>query len=444
MAIASGSEIEIETGTTPRRPRQPRPRRASVSAPRHPLHTPLLRHRRGTSRHHPTDERRSSGAPVSTNTRTTTVTVTLATIATGRPQKTQSAAPGGGSGSGVSDTVETSPVRAPPSAKKRRVQAEYDYGDDNSERELIRDVEREKRERDLERYGAPGRPNVLYDPNGPSALSLAPDADTDVRMLSAYPHLHVPSRLPSPPTARGRLPSESPPPPATSVPAPTPTSTRGGRGGGKGSRGGRTGRGGGKTGTTTSVAAPVGLGLALYNNHHPNDDLDSQSPSTPDPHTQPKPKTKRPRKSKHNDTGLPESFFPSSSTPVSSLPPRLVVPERAESVGSASGTSSPAGTPFLPLDHPLPPLPAVGKVDHATLVKRAIQLEENQRKIWVSLARKDIPKAYKLQSAGFLTKLTQSKNSPTLSPHTPKNPTRAPSPPPSSRKSSLNDSCVRC
>ncbi|KAG8779089.1 putative DNA helicase ino80 [Ceratobasidium sp. 428] len=343
-------------------------------------------------------------------------------------KKRSRAAPGGGSGGGASDTVETSPVRAPPSAKKRRVQAEYEYGDDNSERELIRDIEREKRERDLERYAvAPGRPNVLYDPNGPSALPLAPDADTDVRMLSAYPHLHVPSRLPSPPTARGRLPSESPPPPAASIPVPKPTSARGGRGGGKGSRGGRTGRGGSKTGTTTSVAAPVGLGLALYNNHHPHDDLDSQSPSTPDPHAHPpqKPKTKRPRKSKHNDTGLPESFFPSSSTPVSSLPPRLVVPERAESVGSASGTSSPAGTPFLPLDHPLPPLPAVGKVDHATLVKRAIQLEENQRKIWVSLARKDIPKAYKLQSAGFLTKLTQSKKlAHTLSTHAKKPYTR--------------------
>lgn len=64
----------------------------------------------------------------------------------------------------------------------------------------------------------------------------------------------------------------------------------------------------------------------------------------------------------------------------------------AESVGSASVASSPAGTPFIALDQPLPVLPAVGKVDHATLVKRAIQLEENQRKVWISLARKDIPK----------------------------------------------------
>ncbi|KAG9120325.1 putative DNA helicase ino80, partial [Ceratobasidium sp. 392] len=318
---------------------------------------------------------------------------------------------------GGADVVETSPVRAPPSAKKRRVQPEYEY--DESERDLHRERDRDRdrdRDREIDRYA---RPTVMYDPNGPSALSLAPDAETDVRMLStAYPHLHVPSRLPSPPLQRGRPPSESPPPPpSNSLP------TRG-RGGGKGSRGGRTSTGrGGKT----TTAAPVGLGLALYHNHHP-DDPGSQSPSASE--HQPKPKTKRPRKSKHVDTGLPESFYPSSASVVSSLPPRLAVPHPtagAESVGSAatSGTSSPAGTPFLSLDQPLPPLPAVGKVDHATLVKRAIQLEENQRKIWVSLARKDIPKAYKLQSTGFLTKLTQSKKlAHTLSTHAKKPYTR--------------------
>ncbi|KAG8722098.1 putative DNA helicase ino80 [Ceratobasidium sp. 394] len=286
------------------------------------------------------------------------------------------------------DVVETSPVRAPPSAKKRRVQPEYDDEEPERDRE---------RERDLDRYA---RPAVVYDPNGPSALSLAPDADTDVRMLSAYPHLHVPSRLPSPPLQLHSRPlSESPPPPAVV------TSTRGR--GGKGSRGGRGSRGG-------KTAAPVGLGLALYN------DDGSQSPSASE---QPKPKVKRPRKPKYPDTGLPESFFPSSA-PVSSLPLRMV-PSVAESVGSASGTSSPAGTPFLPLDHPLPPLPVVGKIDHATLVKRAIQLEENQRKIWVSLARKDIPKAYKLQSAGFQTKLLQTKKlAHTLSTHAKKPYTR--------------------
>ncbi|KAG8739108.1 putative DNA helicase ino80 [Ceratobasidium sp. 414] len=291
------------------------------------------------------------------------------------------------------DVAETSPVRAPPSAKKRRVQPEYDYDEPERDRDRDRD-----RDRELDRYA---RPPVVYDPNGPSALSLAPDADTDVRMLSAYPHLHVPTRLPSPPLQAHTLPlSESPPPPAIV------TTTRG-RGGGKGSRGGRGGSRGGKS------AAPVGLGLALF------DDPGSQSPSASE---QPKPKVKRQRKPKHTDTGLPESFFP-SSTPVSSLPPRLV--PAAESVGSASGASSPAGTPFLPLDHPLPLLPAVGKVDHATLVKRAIQLEENQRKIWVALARKDIPKAYKLQSAGFQTKLIQTKKlAHTLSTHAKKPHTR--------------------
>lgn len=306
------------------------------------------------------------------------------------------------------DAPEVSPVRAPPSAKKRRVEPEFD------ERERDRD-------RDRERFA----PNLMYDPNGPSALSLAPDADTDVRMLSAYPHLHVPSRLPSPPLQpRGRVPSESPPPPIII------TSTTG-RGRGKGSRGGRGSRGG-KTSRTDSRppdhlvpgTSGLGLGLALYEE-------------------EPKPKQKRARKPKNGvDTGLPESFFPSStpsvtaaSAAVPSLPLRLAPGgglggvSAAESVGSASVASSPAGTPFIALDQPLPVLPAVGKVDHATLVKRAIQLEENQRKVWVSLARKDIPKvrhgtsrrllyrrfivfisqAYKLQSAGFQTKLLQTK-----------------------------------
>ncbi|QRV83676.1 DNA helicase [Ceratobasidium sp. AG-Ba] len=275
--------------------------------------------------------------------------------------------------------VETSPVRAPPSAKKRRVQPEHGY--DDRDRERDRDRDRDIRERDYP------RPTVMYDPNGPSALSLAPDADTDVRMLN-YPHLHVPSRLPSPPV-QSRTRSTSPP-------------TRGGRGGGKGSRGGR---GGGRGGKASRALDPnsSGLGLALYDEPGSG----AQSPSSEQP---PKPKVKRQRKIKPTDTGLPESFFPLTSTaPVSSLPPRLAPVAATESVGSASGASSPAGTPFLSLDQPLPSLPAVGKTDHATLVKRAIQLEENQRKIWVSLARKDIPKAYKLQSQGFQTKLAQTK-----------------------------------
>ncbi|CAE6431363.1 unnamed protein product [Rhizoctonia solani] len=179
------------------------------------------------------------------------------------------------------------------------------------------------------------------------------------RETANYPHLHVPSRPSSPPRAQ---PSQSPP---AAVPG-----SSSGRGRGKGSRGGRGSRGG-----KVSTRPP---------------------PTEPD-EAETKPKVKRPRKSKNGvDTGLPESFYPS-------VPARLVAED------SGSGTSSPAGTPFIPLDAPLPPLPAVGKIDHATLVKRAIQLEDNQRKIWVSLARKDIPKAYKLQASSYQTKLLQTK-----------------------------------
>ncbi|CAE6337969.1 unnamed protein product [Rhizoctonia solani] len=203
-----------------------------------------------------------------------------------------------------------------------------------------------------------------HEPPSPSSKKRRPEITA-----ASYPHLHVPARLPSPPS-RVRDPSESPPP----VVVPTPSSTRAR---GKGSRGGRGSRGGKVPGTRPPPAT------------------DSANPDEPDT----KPKIKRPRKSKNGvDTGLPESFYPSV------VPSRLQVPDDSE-----SAASSPAGTPFIPLDSPLPSLPVVGKVDHATLVKRAIQLEENQRKIWVSLARKDIPKAYKLQASSYQTKLLQNK-----------------------------------
>ncbi|KAF8756195.1 DNA-binding domain [Rhizoctonia solani] len=187
-----------------------------------------------------------------------------------------------------------------------------------------------------------------HEPPSPSSKKRRPEITA-----ASYPHLH-----------------RSPPP----VVVPTPSSTRAR---GKGSRGGRGSRGGKVPGTRPPPAT------------------DSANPDEPDT----KPKIKRPRKSKNGvDTGLPESFYPSV------VPSRLQVPDDSE-----SAASSPAGTPFIPLDSPLPSLPVVGKVDHATLVKRAIQLEENQRKIWVSLARKDIPKAYKLQASSYQTKLLQNK-----------------------------------
>ncbi|CAE6399383.1 unnamed protein product [Rhizoctonia solani] len=206
---------------------------------------------------------------------------------------------------------------------------------------------------DRERDRAKKRPHP-QEPPSPSSKKRRPEA--------SYPHLHVPS----PP--RGRPLTESPPP--TAVPA---SSTRGR---GKSSRGGRGTRGGKVSTRPPPTEVPV---------------LDEQET---------KPKIKRARKSKNGvDTGLPESFYPV-------VPARLQVAATEE---SGSNASSPAGTPFIPLDAPLPLMPAVGKIDHATLVKRAIQLEENQRKIWVSLARKDIPKAYKLQASAYQTKLVQNK-----------------------------------
>ncbi|CUA71340.1 DNA helicase INO80 [Rhizoctonia solani] len=219
-------------------------------------------------------------------------------------------------------------------------------------------------DRDRERDRAKKRPHP-QEPASPSSKKRRPET------TQPYPHLHVPTRLPSPPP-RSRPLSESPPP-SNAIPT---SSTRGR---GKGSRGGRGSRGGKLSGTRPPPTTEL---------------FDDQSQET-------KQKIKRPRKSKNGvDTGLPESFYPAV------VPARLQVPAAEE---SGSNASSPAGTPFIPLDAPLPPLPAVGKVDHATLVKRAIQLEENQRKIWVSLARKDIPKAYKLQASAYQTKLLQTK-----------------------------------
>jgi chromatin-remodeling ATPase INO80 len=61
---------------------------------------------------------------------------------------------------------------------------------------------------------------------------------------------------------------------------------------------------------------------------------------------------------------------------------------------SASGPASPALTAstLLELDDPIPAMKKARKADHATMMKRVKALEESQRKVWLSIARKDVVK----------------------------------------------------
>jgi len=67
---------------------------------------------------------------------------------------------------------------------------------------------------------------------------------------------------------------------------------------------------------------------------------------------------------------------------------------------ATSGPSSPALTPMsdklnatvFELDEQVPQLKKAKKVDEATMLKRVRALEETQKKVWTTIARRDIPK----------------------------------------------------
>lgn len=84
---------------------------------------------------------------------------------------------------------------------------------------------------------------------------------------------------------------------------------------------------------------------------------------------------------------------------------------------ATSRPSSPAMTPMsdklnatvFELDEPVPQLKKAKKVDDATMLKRVRALEETQKKVWTTIARRDIPKVYKYQASGYQSKQSQHK-----------------------------------
>jgi DNA helicase INO80 len=98
-----------------------------------------------------------------------------------------------------------------------------------------------------------------------------------------------------------------------------------------------------------------------------------------------------------------------------------LAPDRVDLLGlshpdaSASGEASPAfSRPASPaiamsivyeLHEPIPPLKRAKKIDGGAMLKRVKALEETQRKVWVNIARRDIPKVRGDKQARFAPKL---------------------------------------
>ncbi|KAI0662679.1 SNF2 family N-terminal domain-containing protein [Cubamyces menziesii] len=59
------------------------------------------------------------------------------------------------------------------------------------------------------------------------------------------------------------------------------------------------------------------------------------------------------------------------------------------------------------LDEAIPPLKKARKVDDAAMIKRLKTLEEAQRKVWMTIARRDVVKVYKYHVAGYQTRRQQ-------------------------------------
>ncbi|CDO72378.1 hypothetical protein BN946_scf184977.g77 [Trametes cinnabarina] len=76
-----------------------------------------------------------------------------------------------------------------------------------------------------------------------------------------------------------------------------------------------------------------------------------------------------------------------------------------------SRPSSPAPTnissTMYELDEAIPPLKRARKVDDAAMIKRIKTLEEAQRKVWMTIARRDVVKVYKFHAAGYQTRRQQ-------------------------------------
>ncbi|KAJ3737090.1 SNF2 family DNA-dependent ATPase [Lentinula guzmanii] len=92
------------------------------------------------------------------------------------------------------------------------------------------------------------------------------------------------------------------------------------------------------------------------------------------------------------------------------------VPSAPPSVaGDFTPTVSRAATPMhvhtgviFEMDEPVPPLKKAKKADDAALLKRVKTLEDAQRKVWTTIARRDVVKVYKYHSMGHQARVAQS------------------------------------
>ncbi|KAJ3976310.1 SNF2 family DNA-dependent ATPase [Lentinula raphanica] len=97
---------------------------------------------------------------------------------------------------------------------------------------------------------------------------------------------------------------------------------------------------------------------------------------------------------------------PEVSQEIPSVPPSIA--------GDITPTASRAATPvpvhtgvIYELDDDVPPMKKAKKMDDAALLKRVKTLEEAQRKVWTTIARRDVVKVYKYQSAGHQARVVQ-------------------------------------
>ncbi|KAF8584484.1 hypothetical protein K439DRAFT_1566811 [Ramaria rubella] len=83
------------------------------------------------------------------------------------------------------------------------------------------------------------------------------------------------------------------------------------------------------------------------------------------------------------------------ATPVPSAPPSPTL-TAVSSLGFGPG--------FWPLDESIPPLKKPKKMEHTQAIKRVVALEEAQRRVWLTIARKDVVRAYKYHASGHMVK----------------------------------------
>ena len=119
-------------------------------------------------------------------------------------------------------------------------------------------------------------------------------------------------------------------------------------------------------------------------------------------------------KKKQRLTGTPAlNGLNGYATPSDIAPPSSLVPLPFSQAGhvftdaaSSSAPPSPMSAAFLSLDHPLPERPKPQKLAGPQVTKRLVALEELQKKVWLSIARKDIPKVRPSVDKGLRSSLT--------------------------------------